>query len=73
MPAQPPDDSAGDFTLRQLVERFAAENGLTFMPKHGRTMAGLQVLLLAAFLGHQHVFLPKTQPQLCQVTRPHSP
>ena len=43
MPAQPPDDDAGDFTLRQLVERFAAENGLTFMPKHGRTMAGLQV------------------------------
>jgi len=43
VPAQLPDDDAGDFTLRQLVERFAAENGLTFMPKYGRSMAGLQV------------------------------
>ena len=46
VPAQPPDDDAGDFTLRQLVERFAAENGLTFMPKYGRSMAGLQVPML---------------------------
>ena len=46
VPAQPPDDDAGDFTLRQLVERFAAENGLTFMPKYGRAEAGLQVRLL---------------------------
>ena len=43
MPAQPIEDGDGDFTLRQLVERFAAENGLTFMPKPGRTMSGLQV------------------------------
>ena len=46
VPAQLPDDEAGDFTLRQLVERFAAENGLTFMPKYGRSMAGLQVSYL---------------------------
>ncbi len=44
VPVQPPDDADGDFTLRQLVERFAAENSLTFMPKPGRTMSGLQVL-----------------------------
>ena len=32
-----------DFTLRQLVEDFAAEHGVAFLPKPGRSERGLQV------------------------------
>ena len=41
-PPMPLDDDS-DFMLRQLVENFAAEHGLVFMPKPGRREAGLQV------------------------------
>lgn len=32
-----------DYTLRQLVEGFAAEHSIAFLPKPGRTERGLQV------------------------------
>jgi hypothetical protein len=35
-----------DFTLRQLVEDFAAEHGVAFLPKPGRSERGLQVTSL---------------------------
>jgi len=34
-----------NFTLRQLVEDFAAEHEVAFLPKPGRTEGGLQVRL----------------------------
>lgn len=39
----PPLEDDADFMLRQLVENFAAEHGIVFMPKPGRREGGLQV------------------------------
>jgi hypothetical protein len=38
-----PHFDASDLTLRQLVEAYAEEAGVTFMPKPGRTYEGMQV------------------------------
>ena len=38
--------SAADPTMRQLVEQFAADSGLEFLPKAGRRHEGLQVGIL---------------------------
>lgn len=35
-----------DFTLRQLVEDFASEHSVAFLPKPGRSERGLQVTTL---------------------------
>lgn len=48
-PAAAPDPSGGrwedeeDYSLRQLVENFAAEHSIAFLPKPGRTERSLQV------------------------------
>jgi hypothetical protein len=41
--ALPMHYDASDLTLRQLVEQYAEEAGVTFLPKPGRTYEGLQV------------------------------
>ena len=45
-PPLPPPVSAADLTLRDLVQQFAEESGVTFVPRFGRTHDGLQVRML---------------------------
>ncbi len=45
--------------MRQLVENFAQENGVVFLPKSGRRHEGLQVTsTLLASLHRCHAFVP---------------
>lgn len=37
------ESAAAELTLRQLVERFASDSDVEFLPKAGRSHAGLQV------------------------------
>ena len=47
-PLPPPSVSAADLTLRDLVQQFAEESGVTFVPRFGRTHDGLQVRMPVA-------------------------